>query len=71
MEIPANVRIYVDSLTGEPKRGRLLTISPHGYYEVTLHLAGGSYRSLLPISKTFLLADEPEETGEAGIEIER
>lgn len=71
MEIPANVRIYLDSLSGEPKRGRLLTISPHGYYEVTLHLAGGSFRTLLPIEKTYIIADEPEEASEAGIEIER
>lgn len=71
MEIPANVRIFIDSLSGEPKTGRLLTISPHGYYEVILRLAGGSIRALLPIEKTFILAAEAEEVAEAGIEVER
>lgn len=71
METPANVLIYFESIAGEPKRGRLLTISPHGYYEVTLQLAGGGRRALLPIGRTFILAAEPEVTIETTVEIER
>jgi hypothetical protein len=71
METPANVLIYFDSISGEPKRGRLLTISPHGYYEVSLQLAGGARRALLPIEHTFLLSSEPEVTIETTVEIER
>lgn len=71
MEIPANVLIYFDSINGEPKRGRLLTISPHGYYELTLQLAGGTRRALVPIERTFILAADPEVTIETTVEIER
>lgn len=71
METPANVLIYFDSITGEPKRGRLLTISSHGYYEVSLQLAGGNRRALLPIERTFILSVDPEEVPEPVIEVER
>jgi hypothetical protein len=71
MDIPANVRIYFDSISGEPKRGRLLNVSPHGYYEVSLSFAAGAYRALLPIERTFILADEPEENVESTLEVER
>jgi hypothetical protein len=71
MDIPANVRIYFESISGEPKRGRLLNISPHGYYEVSLQLAAGSIRALLPIGRTFILADDVEETIETTVEVER
>ena len=50
METPADVFVYFDSLTGEAKRGRLLTIWPQGFYEVNLQLGGAYRRSLLPIS---------------------
>lgn len=71
MEIPSNVRIYFDAIAGEARRGRLLAISESGYYEVSLQLAGGSFRALLPIERTFVLADEPEEEVGESIEIER
>ncbi len=71
METPANVLIYFDAIAGEPKRGRLLTVSPHGFYEVSLHLAGGSRRALWPIERTFILATEAEESIETTVEIER
>jgi hypothetical protein len=71
METPANVRIYFDAIQGEPRRGRLLLISPAGYYEVSLQTAGGSVRALLPIAHTFVLAAEAEETIETWVEVER
>ena len=71
METPADVFVYFDNLTGEAKRGRLLTIWPQGFYEVNLQLGGAYRRSLLPISRTFILASEPELEREPLIEIER
>jgi hypothetical protein len=71
METPADVLVYFDSLTGEAKRGRLLTIWPQGFYEVNLQLGGAWRRSLLPISRTFILAAEPELEREPLIELER
>ena len=71
METPANVRIYFDAIQGEPRRGRLLLISPHGYYEVSLQTASGTVRALLPIERTFILGAEPEESIETTVEVER
>jgi hypothetical protein len=70
METPANVRIYFDSIAGEPRRGRLLTIQD-GYFEVSLQTASGTVRALLPIERTFILGAEAEETIETTVEIER
>ena len=55
---------------GRPS-ARLLTIWPQGFYEVNLQLGGSFRRSLLPISRTFILAAEPELEREPLIEIER
>ena len=71
METPADVLVYFDNLTGEAKRGRLLTIWPQGFYELNLQLGGAWRRALLPISKTVILAAEPELEREPLIEIER
>jgi len=71
MEIPADVLIYIDQITGEAKRGRLLAISPHGYYEVNLQTAGGLRRAFLPITKTFVIATEIEQDTGLVTEVER
>jgi hypothetical protein len=47
-------------MTGEAKRARLLSISPHGYYELNLQTASGVRRSLVPIARTILIAAEVE-----------
>ncbi|GMU66031.1 MAG: hypothetical protein AMXMBFR36_23050 [Acidobacteriota bacterium] len=71
MEMPADVLIYLEQLTGEAKRGMLLSISPHGFYEVNLQTAGGPRRALLPISRTYIVAAEVEELPVLATEIER
>lgn len=71
METPTEVLIYFDQLTGEPKRGLLLAVSPHGYYEVNLYTAAGPRRALLPIERTFVLATDLEANPGLASEIER
>lgn len=71
MEIPGDVLIYIDQISGEAKRGRLLAVSPHGYYEVNLQTAGGPRRALLPISRTFVLSTEVEAGPDLVTEVER
>jgi accessory colonization factor AcfC len=71
MEIPTEVILYFDQITGEAKRARLLAVSPDGYYEVNLQTAGGPRRALLPIAKTFVFATEVEEEPGLAVEIER
>ena len=72
MEIPTEVHIYFESMAGEAKRGRLLSISPHGYYEVNLQTASGVRRALLPIARVIVVAAdiEPDRTVDAP-EVER
>lgn len=60
MEIPTEVHVYIDQLAGEAKRARLLSISPHGYYELNLQTASGVRRTLLPIARTILVGVEIE-----------
>lgn len=71
METPADVLIYFDSISGEARRARLLTISPHGFFEVNLQTPAGPRRALLPIGRTFVVATEVEESLEAISEVER
>ena len=60
MEYPTEVHVYFDLLAGEAKRGRLLAISPHGYYELNLQTASGVRRALVPIARTILVSTEVE-----------
>jgi len=50
--------------------GKLVRISPDGYYEVTLTLQGGSYTTLLPVAATAINATKPE-SDIPPIEVER
>jgi hypothetical protein len=50
--------------------GKLVRISPDGYYEVTLTLQGGSYTTLLPVAATAIIATKPE-SDIPPIEVER
>ena len=65
IEREAMVKISSDllaNLLGGTKaaNGKLVRISPDGYYEVTLTLQGGSYTTLLPIAATVVIATKPE-----------
>ncbi len=71
MEFPAEVLIYLDQLAGEPKRGLLLGVSAHGFYEVNLYTPAGPRRALLPIGRTFILSTEIEQNPGLASEIER
>ncbi len=72
MELPAEVLIHNETIGMKGSRGRLLTISPHGYYEINAKFGDRTHRILLPIDRTVIISKEAEEipAGEA-IEIER
>jgi hypothetical protein len=72
MELPAEVLIHNETIGMKGSRGRLLTISPHGYYELNAKFGDRTHRILLPIEGTVIISQEAEEvtTGEA-LEIER
>jgi hypothetical protein len=65
IEREATVKISSDLLANilggaKAASGRLVRVSPEGYYEVTLNLQGGAYTTLLPIASTVIIATKPE-----------
>jgi hypothetical protein len=47
-------------------------VSPHGYYEANVPFGDRLHRVLLPIARTVLIHQQPEETATVGeLEIER
>lgn len=71
MDLPARVIIFCPTLELKNKPGRLMAVSPHGYYEVWLDFADRVHTVLLPISGTALVFSEPNTVGETIPEIER
>lgn len=72
MEVPAEVLIHNETVGMKGSRGRLLTISPQGYYEVNVKFGDRLHRVLLPIARTVIISQAPEETAAAEeLEIER
>jgi len=72
MELPAEVLIHNEIVGMKGTKGRLLTISPQGYYEVNVKFGERLHRVLMPVDRTVLISQEAEETLEAaGVEIER
>jgi hypothetical protein len=72
MDVPTEVLIHNETIGMKGSKGTLLTISPHGYYEVNVKFGERLHRVLLPIGRTVLIAQDAEVAvpGEA-IEIER
>ena len=72
MELPAEVLIHNETVGMKGSRGRLLTISPQGYYEANVSFGDRLHRVLLPIESTVIIQQEAEEAPtEEGLEIER
>ena len=72
METPTYVLVHCEMLGVKGTKGRLLQISPNGYYEINLPFGDWTHRTLLPVGQTVLIAAEPEERS-AGVatDIER
>ena len=70
IEREAAIKVYSETLGVKGAKGRLVRVSPEGFYEVILESNGRFYTSLLPIQSTVILAAEPEEEV-ATIEVER
>ena len=70
MELPIAVLIHNEVLGIKGSRGELLSISPHGYYEINLEFGEKIHRVLLPIDDTVVIRREPEVPAAERIEIE-
>ncbi len=71
MELPIQVLIHNEILGIKGSRADLLSISPHGYYEVNLQFGQNVHRVLLPIAETVVIGQEAEVPRDARIEVER
>ena len=65
MDLPARVIVFCPTLELKNKPGRLMAVSPLGYYEVWLDFADRNHAVLVPIARTALIFQEPNaEVGE-------
>jgi len=72
MEVPAEVLIHNETVGMKGSRGTLLQIHPHGYYEANVKFGERLHRVLLPIGRTVVIAQDPEEAvSTEEVEIER
>ena len=71
MDLPARVIIFCPALELKNKPGRLMAVSPAGYFEVRLDFADRNHTALLPIGGTALVFSEPNFSSETLPEIER
>ena len=71
MDLPARVIIFCPTLELKNKPGRLVAISPNGFYEIWLDFAERNHTVLLPVQGTALVFSEPNTTGEPVADIER
>ena len=72
MELPAEVLIHNEQLGMKGAPGRLVAVSPHGYYEANCAFGDKVHRVMLPIHSTVLIAREAEEPPAVdALEVER
>jgi len=71
MEVPSEVLVHSELLGLKGTRGRLLQISPNGYFEINLKFGDKTHRVLLPVERTVVIAEEPEEVAAKASDVER
>jgi hypothetical protein len=71
MDLPARVVIYCPALELKNKPGRLVALSPQGYYEVLVDIGERTHTALLPIHSTALVFADPQPASETMPDLER
>ena len=71
MDLPARVIIFCPTLELKNKPGRLVAISPNGFYEIWLDFAERNHTVLLPVGAPALVFAEPNTHSQPIPEIER
>jgi len=69
--MPSKVVVFCRMLELKNKPATLMTISPHGYYEIRIDMAAGNHTVYLPITATALIFTEPNTIGAIPKDIER
>lgn len=70
MDLPAEIQMSNEQLGVKNQKATLVSISPHGYYEMRLSFNNRQHKVLVPITETSIIFREPEPEYEA-MEIER
>jgi hypothetical protein len=71
VDLPARVIVFCPAMELKNKPGRLIAISPQGYYEVRIDFSERNHTVLLPIPGTAIVFQEPNVAAELAPEIER
>jgi hypothetical protein len=71
LDLPARVIIFCPTLELKNKPGRLVAISPNGFYEIWLDFSERNHTVLVPIAGTALVFAEPNTHSTPIPEIER
>jgi hypothetical protein len=71
LDLPARVIVFCPTLELKNKPGRLMAVSPQGYYEIWLDFADRNHTVLLPITGTALVFSEPNSSTQIIPDIER
>lgn len=71
MDLPAEVQISNDQLGVKNQKATLVTISPHGYYELRLAFNNRQHKVLVPVQNTSIIFRDPEPEFPTDMEIER
>ena len=71
MDIP--MKVYVTCPMAELKQvpGMLISVSPHGFYEINLNYGSNTHLILLPVVGTTLTAQDPVLTPPPSFDVER
>jgi hypothetical protein len=71
MDIP--MKVYVTCPMAELKQvpGMLISVSPHGFYEINLIYGSNTHLILVPVVGTILTAQEPVLSPPPSFEVER
>lgn len=71
MDLPAEVQMSNEQLGVKNQKATLVSISPHGYYEMRLGFNNRQHKVLVPIQETAIIFREPEPEYAMEMEIER
>jgi hypothetical protein len=62
VDLPARVIVFCPTLEMKNKPGRLMAISPQGYYEIWVDFSDRNHTVLLPVQGTALVFADPNST---------
>ncbi|HEY1434728.1 MAG TPA: hypothetical protein VGG65_05090 [Thermoanaerobaculia bacterium] len=69
--MPSNVIVFCPLVEFKNRPATLMTISPHGYYELRIDMAAGNHTVYLPIQSTAIIFTDANVIGAIPPDVER